>query len=360
MSPKTATTTNRAHTASNGKGSAKSAASASKRTQLITPDDLYLLRQMFDCRLSPDGSTLATCIDEIDRDARKKYMHLYTLKLDGAGDTLGSRFTFGGALRRFTRGEFNDRQPRFSPDGSLIAFLSNRSEKGQVHLIHTDGGESWKLTAFDGNVIDYAWSPDGSKIVCVVSPIDPELKQREEQQKLGKKGYELPAVRHITRLRYRLDGAGYFPPERSEMHTVDVASGKTRLLLRDGKDNGEPVFTPDGRHIVFSSNKSDDPDSDFLRYDLWRVPAGGGKVDLIRTFDGPCFSPSVSPDGKWIAFRGFRETNIHWGEKDNQLWVVPISGGKPKLLGSGLDRPADNSCLNDTWGTPPTFAPLWA
>jgi len=360
LSPKTVTKATSTRASANGKGSPKAAAATKKGTHSVTPDDLYLLRQMFDCKLSPDGTQLATTIDEINRDERKKYMNLYTLQLGEAGSTLGARLTFGGSLRRFTRGEFNDRQPLFSPDGSLIAFLSNRSERSQVHLIHADGGESWKLTTFDGNVQDFAWSPDGSRIVCVVSPIDPDFKEREAQMKIGKKGFEQPAVRHITRLRYRLDGAGYFPPERSELHSVEVETGKSRLLVRDGKDNYQPTFTPDGKTVVFCSNKSADPDSDFLRVDLWRVPAAGGKVEKIPTFDGPCESPAVSPDGKWIAFRGFRETNIHWGEKDTKLWVVALSGGKPRLLGAGLDRPVDNSCLNDTWGTPPTFAPLWA
>lgn len=343
--------------ANNGKLSGKPGGKAALRP--ISPDDLYLVRQMFDCRLSPDGRTLATTIDEISRDERKKYMHLYVLPVEGHGERLSSHFTFGG-LRQFTRGEFNDRMPRWSPDGSLLGFISNRSERGQVHLIHADGGESWKLTAFEGHVIDYTWSPDGSRIVCVVSPLDPDVKFRDEQQKQGKKGYEQPAVRHVTRLRYRLDGAGFFPPERNELHSVDVASGKTRLLVRDGKDNNEPCFTPDGRWVVFSSNKSDDPDSDFMRVDLWRVPVRGGEVEKIRTFDGPCDSPSVSPDGKWIAFRGWKETNIHWGEKDEKLWVVPIDGGKPRELAPELDWPVNNSCLNDTWGTPPTHAPVWS
>jgi dipeptidyl aminopeptidase/acylaminoacyl peptidase len=360
LSPKTTTKATSARASANGKHTAASAARTTGRKQAVTPDDLWQLRQMFECRLSPDGTTLVTMIDEINRDERKKYMNLYTYSLGESAGGVGGKLIFGGGLRRFTRGEFNDRQPRFSPDGSLIAFQSNRSERSQVHLIHADGGESWKLTAFDGNVVDYSWSPDGSKVVCVVSPIDPDVKEREAQTKLGRKGYELPAVRTITRLRYRLDGAGYFPPERSELHVVDVASGKSKLLLRDGKDNYEPVFTPDGKWVVFTSNKSDDPDSDFLRADLWRIPAGGGKVEKIKTFDGPSESPSISPDGKWIAFRGFRETNIHWGEKDTKLWLVPIEGGKPRLLGAGLDRPSDNSCLNDTWGTPPTHAAQWS
>src|SRR5262249_16005388 len=155
------------------------------------------------------------------------------------------------------------------------------------------------------NVGDLVWSPDSKHIAFTYTPQDAEAVEREKKSKEGKKNQDQPVVRHITRFRYRLDGMGYYPQGATERRIVDVSSGRERNLVADGKDKGEPCFTPDGKWLLFSSNKSADPDVEFMKGDLWRVPADGkGGIEKIATFDGPAYSPAVSPDGQWIAFRG--------------------------------------------------------
>jgi dipeptidyl aminopeptidase/acylaminoacyl peptidase len=319
------------------------------KSRRIAPDDLYALRQLSDCQLSPDGRLLATALQQVNREENKAYSNIF---IQPAG---------GGALRQFTRGEAGDRQPRFSPDGKHLAFVSSRSEKSQLWVMPVDGGEAWQLTKLEGNVGSFAWSPDGKSLAFSHTPSDPEALEREKLAKQGKKGQDAPLVRHITRFRYRLDGMGWFPPGATEIHVVELASGRERTLVADGKDNGEPCWTPDGRHIVFSSNKSADPDVEFTRGDLWKVQADGkGAVEKISTFEGPAFGPAVSPDGQWVAFRGYPDHRLGWAESYDELHVVPLGGGKPKRLGGALDRPHENASINDTWGTPPTNPPLWA
>jgi dipeptidyl aminopeptidase/acylaminoacyl peptidase len=338
---------------------AKSAASAAKaasslKLNPVVPEDLYSLRQCFSCVLSPDNSLLATVIDGNNREENKKFSNIW---LQGLNARTGKG---QGKLRQFTRGEFADSSPRFSPDGRLIAFLSNRSEKSQLHLIPVDGGESWQLTHLPGNVAELAWAPDGKSIAIVFSPQDKDAAEREKLAKQGKKGVDQPAVREIDRIQYRLDGFGFYPQGRSELHIVDVSSGKARLLLNDGKDNSQICWSPDGKWLVFVSNKSEDPDLDYMKSQIWRMRSDGvGKAIKVHTFEGPQSSPAVSPDGKWIAFRGWADPKKHWNEADSRLWVVPFVGGIPRRLGQELDRPVDNSCLNDTWGIPPTAPPVW-
>ncbi|MCH7472550.1 S9 family peptidase [bacterium] len=320
-----------------------------KKARPVTTGDLYRLRQLADCQLTPDGKSLITAMDSINKEENKKVMHLYLQP------------TRGGALRQFTRGEHVDHHPRVSPDGKLIAFISNRSEKSQVHLIRSDGGESWQLSKMEGNISGFAWAPDSKRLAVVFSPQDEEAKEREKLRKQGKKGKDAPKVRRITRFLYRMDGAGFFPEGKSELHIVNAGTGKAPLLVKDGKDNDQPAFTPDGRSVVFVSNKSKDPELDFLRYDLWLVAASGkGKVQKIATFDGPSYSPAVSPDGKLVAFRGWPDPHMMWNERNARLYAAPLSGGKPVELGSGLDRPVENLSINDTWGLPSTAPPLWS
>lgn len=315
----------------------------------ITPDDLYALKQLSDCQLSPDGKLIATVLQQVNKAENKTYSNIFV------------QSSVGGPLRQFTRGESSDRSARFSPDGRYLAFISSRSEKSQLWLMHVDGGEAWQLTKLDGNVGGFAWSPDSRSIAFTYVAQDAEMLERERLAKQGKKGQDTPVARHITRFRYRLDGMGWFQQAASELRIVDVASGRERVLVSDGKDNGEPCWTPDSRHVVFSSNKSKDPDLEFTRSDLWKAQADGkGAVEKIGTFEGPAFGPSVSPDGQWVAFRGYPDHKLGWSETYDEIYVVPLGGGKARRLGGELDRPHENASINDTWGTPPTNPPLWA
>ena len=138
-----------------------------KKLRPVTTGDLYNLKQLFNCSLSPCGNAIVTSVDAINKAENKKYMNLYVQP------------TGGGELRQFTRGESSDHSPAFSPDGKLIAFISNRSKKSQLHLICADGGESWQLTKQDGGVGSFNWAPDSKSIVFTFSPQDEEEKERE-------------------------------------------------------------------------------------------------------------------------------------------------------------------------------------
>jgi len=322
---------------------------AKKKAHPIAAEDLYLLKQPMFCRLSPDGKTLAMAISSIDKAENKKRMNLFLQPVRG------------GELRQFTQGKNGDANPQFSPDGKLLAYTSSRNGKSQLYLIRTDGGESWPLTAMEGSVADFTWAPDGKSLCVVFRPQDEEAKKREQLAKQGKPELAEPMVRHITRLHYRLEGAGYLPDSRFELHIVNAKTGKARLLFRDEYDNFTPQFTPDGKGIIFASNKNPDYELEPMLYDLYKIRADGkGKVRKIETFAGPSFAPVVSPDGKWLAFTGWEDPKKFWPEINIQLFVVPIDGGKPRCLSTDLDRPVTNLSLNDTWGMAWSGYPRWS
>lgn len=320
-----------------------------KKLRPVTPGDLYKLKQLYHCSLSPCGKFIVTAVDAIDKAENKTYKHLYVQP------------TSGGKLRQFTRGESVDHSPQFSPDGKLIAFLSTRSKKSQLHLIHTDGGESWQLTTMPGGVGSFNWSPDSKSIVFTFIPQDEEAQQRERKQDLGKEGFGSPKARHVTRFFYKLDGAGFLAEGSSEIHTVKVKSAKTTQLVKDKFDNVGPVFTPDGQFVVFHSNKHPNHELEVMFSDLYKVRADGtGRVAKIATFGGPASEPAISPDGRWIAFRGHENPELMWNERNTELFVVPVGGGQPQNLSHKLDRPVENLSLGDTGGMPGSTPLAWS
>jgi dipeptidyl aminopeptidase/acylaminoacyl peptidase len=315
----------------------------------ITPEDLYKIRQPGECRLSPGGTRLAVVVSQSDKETLKRFSNIWVVP------------TGGGEPRQFTQGKYSDGSPRFSPDGRTIAFLSNRSGKSEVWTIPTDGGEARQLTKLQGSVSNLAFSPNGKKLAVVFTPLDAEAKEREANQKKGLPGQEAPKVRAIERIFYKLDGAGFIPKERSHLWLVDVESGRAKQMTDDDRyDESHPVFSPDGKWIYFNSNRTADPDVDLEREQIWRIPARGGAVEKIRTFDGPSSGFSISPDGEWIAFHGHPDADAPWGTKHTKLWLVRAGGGRPVELTANLDRTCTNTTINDTFGTGSTAPPIWS
>ena len=306
----------------------------------ILADDIYKIRQPATCRLSPDGKNLAVVVGQPDKESLKNLSHIWMVP---TGD---------GAPRQFTQGKGGDSQPRFSPDGRTLAFLSARSGKSEIWTMPTDGGEARQLTKLGGSIAEFSFSPNGRKIAITFVPQDADAKEREEKKKRGEPGADSPRVRAITRLFYKLDGVGFLPQGRKHIWIVDVETGKAKQLTSDDRyDEHAPTWSPDGRWIYFNSNRTANPDFDLERTFIWRVRARGGEIERVRTFDGPSTTFSLSPDGAWIAFLGYDDADAPWNTRHTKVWLVPSEGGRPVELAADLDRGCENSTINDTFGT---------
>ncbi|KAF0244630.1 MAG: putative S9 family [Planctomycetota bacterium] len=313
-------------------------------------DDIYRIAQPVACRLSPDGARAVAVVSQPDREQLKNVSHLWMC------DVAGAKKPF-----QFTHGKASESSPKWSRDGKRIAFLSARSGKSEIWVIAADGGEARQLTNLGGSISEFEWSPNGKKLALIFTPQDDEATKREEMKKRGEPGHESPMVREISRLFYKLDGAGFLPGGKAHLWVVDAAGGKGKQLLRDEKyTEGDPCWSPDGRAIYFVSCRTGDPERELDRNDIWRIPAGGGRFVKIRKFAGGASNISVSPDGKWIAFLGQPDPDARWSSVHTKLWLIPSTGGKPALLSRGLDRSISNSAISDTFGIPPTPRPSWS
>ena len=161
--------------------------------RLMTAEDLGMLKQPTTCRLSPDGSWVYLTVQSTDMEQRKYRSHLYRYEV---ATSLLTQLTFG---------EVSDGAVHFSPDGQTIAFLSNRGGKSGVWLMSVAGGEPRSLGKVCGSLSEIAWSPDDRSIAAIVTEDDPM-----EKDPSGKE-VDVPAVRRITRMAYKLDGQGYLP-----------------------------------------------------------------------------------------------------------------------------------------------------
>jgi len=315
----------------------------------IAADDIYRIQQPTKCCLSPHEDNVAVVVNRFDKDSLKLRSHIWLVP------------TRGGTPRQFTHGKSADHSPRFSPDGRTLAFISNRSGKSEVWMMPTDGGEAHQLTKLEGNVSELAFRPSGRQLVVSYTPRDEDAKEREKKKKRGEPGQELPRARFLDRIFYKLDGVGFIPKGRTHLWLIDCRTGHARQLTSDDRyDETQPVFSPDGRWIYFASNRSADPDLNLMRIDIWRIPARGGSLEAIRTFQGPSYNFSLSPDGQWIAFLGTKDPDASWGREHAKLWLVPATGGRPTELTERLDRSCENTTISDTFGVGETDPPVWS
>ncbi len=315
--------------------------------RLIRAEDLYQLETVSGARISPDGRFVVYAQHRVDRQTEKKYSNLWIVP------------TSGGKPRPFTTGDQNDTLPQWSPDGQAVAFLSNRCDTdrpAQLYLISMEGGEASLLADVKGEIKSFSWSPDGKKLLLSLRKTDPDELERQEDEVKKKLGV---VFRRYDRLFYKLDGFGYLPHERIHIWTVDVSTGKAhQLTSHPVYDELDPSWSPDGKSIVFVSNRTADPDANLDCDDLYVMPVSGGEIRKITAPLGGKRNPVFSPDGLWIAFFGVEGVDLDY--KNMSLWVVPADSSAAACnLTQAYDLHVDSMTINDT-KEPDMLPPVWS
>ena len=318
---------------------------AAKQTSSITANDLYKIRPISDCAIAPDGKSVVYTVRRVDRDSEKKYTNLW----------LGS--AENGNHNQFTYGNQSDTMPQWSPDGTQIAFLSNRGnqdEPAQLYVIRANGGEARPISSIKGRISQFEWSPNGKQIVCSVQLTDKDVLERKADPKKRKLGV---VERHITRVHHKFDGKGFLPKERTHIWRVNVKKGRAKQLTHGAiHDESSPTWSPDGTQILFLSNRADDPDFNPGGEDFYLMSTKGGEFERLVTPFGAKSQPTFSPDGKWIAYYSHSVKADWW--KHSHLWVVPSDGGAARCLTGAHDFHVGNASGNDMGGCV-TVRPIW-
>ncbi len=320
--------------------------SAYKKNRLIKAEDLYHFQLITYSEISPDAGNVVFCLQKVDKKRIKKFSNLWIVS------------TRGSSARQFTYGDQMDLNPKWSPNGKQIAFISNRIDEKQyqIFLIPFHGGEARQLTNLKGTFQSFEWSPDGRHILCQFRKYDKHLTEKgcdEQKEKLG------IVSRHITRVFYKADGTGYLPKERWHIWIIDARTGRAKQLT-DGEifDEWEPSWSPFGDEIVFCSNRNKDPDLNPYAIDLFVISSEGGKIKMVNTPFGRKMLPRFSSDAQWITYVGYEGQGDWW--KNYSIGVVSATGrGVSKSLTKRFDFHVSCSTLTDMV-SPRISPPTWS
>jgi dipeptidyl aminopeptidase/acylaminoacyl peptidase len=270
-----------------------------------TLDGILSLERVGSPEISPDGRRVAYSVRRANWDENEYETQIWLAD------------TTEGALRRLTTARKSALSPAWSPDGTRLAFISDRTDKRQIYLIRLSGGEAEALTTGEEGVTNFAWSPDGATIAFTATePKPPALKDREKQY--GE---------------FRIVGQEH---RMSHLFLVDVTSRATRPLTSGPFTVGSFDWSPDGRSIAFDHRIDPTPGSSGTA-DISIVTIADGAVRHLVTQDGPDTHPVWSPDGSFIAFQSAMANTAYY--YSNQVVArVPSSGGTPEALTAAFDE----------------------
>ncbi|WP_138420676.1 S9 family peptidase [Aquibacillus sediminis] len=298
----------------------------------IVAKDLLKFSFISDPQLSPDG-TKVVFVKRIINDKKNYQSSLYVKDVTTGVET------------RFTQADANDTNPRWSPDGNTILFVSNRSGKQQIWSISLTGGEAQQLTHFSNGATNPVYSPDGKQLLVTVSLEEEEPLNGEEASNNNKESKDAELKPYVTtRLKYKAEGEGLLKNNYQQLVVIDLETGAATQLTDGLFDHHDGAFSPDGKRIAFASNQTDDPDRTF-RIDIFEIDLASKQITKLTNGEGMFDSPNYSPDGSQISLLG--HDLAYTNATLTRVWVLDLATKQLRCLTEDWDVHAEDVAIND-------------
>src|SRR3989449_1793523 len=276
--------------------------------KLLTALDLMKINAVSAPRISPDGTRVAYTVSETKMEKDKEWKNVTEVWVVAIT---------GGKPRQYTRGDKSATAPEWSPDGSMIAFLTDREKDGerQVWMMMADGGEAWAVTCQKGGVSGFRFSPDSKQLL--LSAADQPSKEEEDRKKVKD---DTMVIDHDIKM--------------THLWLWNIERKDEKRLTEGNFTVSDPQWSPDGTRISYTTRPTPKADDGNLS-DVWVLTVSKGEKRKLVDAAGSSDTARWSPDGQWVAYTGNPDPNA--GVSTTYLYVIPVSGGTPKQLTAKFD-----------------------
>lgn len=291
---------------------------------LITYEDLFNLEYASNPLVMPDGKTVLYERNSMDIMSDSRRTNMWTVSLDGSQHMplLSSKDSHYGAV--------------FSPDGTAMAYLSDKEGATQIYLRDMATGRTARVTDVAMRPNGLSFSPDSKQLAfAMFTPAKP--KPLFSLSFKPKDATWAEDAQYIDQTLFQRDGVGMNRPGNTQVYVVPSFGGTPRQITSgDYNYGGKLMWTASGNEIVMSANVREDSDFDVFNSDLLSVNINDGSITKLTDATGPESNPTLSPNGKLIAFTGFEDNGK--SNQINQLYVMNTDGSEVKTLTPDLDR----------------------
>ncbi|MEM9664077.1 MAG: S9 family peptidase [Bacteroidota bacterium] len=294
----------------------------------FSAEDVFQLEWASDPQISPDGQQVVYLRNGMDVMEDRRMRRLWTVNTDGTGH------------RKLTAYDGNESSPRWSPDGTRLAYVRGTDGGSEIFVRWMDTGQTARLTQLERSPGSLTWSTDGSMLAfsMLVPEPAPSLDVDLPRPPRGASWADKPTV--ITRMYHEADGSGPIEPGFRQLFVLPAEGGTPRQVTTGSYQHSGPLsWLPDQSGLVFSANRVEDPQHQRRESEVHVVTLAGALTTLTDR-DGPDRAPQVSPDGQQIAYLGFDDRVQTF--QNTEVYVMDRDGSGRRLITGALDLSFDS------------------
>ena len=301
-------------------------AAAQGDPRLFTAEDVFELEWAEAPEISPDGQRAIYARRSNDIMTDRTVSQVWIVDLGGSSHQ--PLLADGGSYR----------SPRWSPDGTRVAYMKSNSGRTGLYVHYLDTGRDALLGTFAEGPGNLVWSPDGTMLAFTMAVKgEGETLVKSPRKPEGATWAKAPNV--IDRARYRSNGEGFLELAYDHVFVIPAEGGTARQLTEgDFNHGGNLSFTPDGGQILFSANRNEDWELQSREADIFSVDVASAAMAQLTAEPGEEDSPTVSPGGGTVAY--LRTGNAREPFLPTDVFVMDRDGGNSRNLTDGLDRRA--------------------
>jgi dipeptidyl aminopeptidase/acylaminoacyl peptidase len=286
-------------------------------------EDIFALQYANDIQISPDGKQIVYRKMGYDIMSDKNVGNLWILNTDGSGH------------QKLTLKDADETSPRWSPSGDRIAFVSQGNKGSEIFIYWTQTAKMARMTQLPQNPSSLTWSPNGLQLAfSMFVPSLPPVIAKIPKSPKGAKWAKKPRI--TDRLNHESDGKGYIPTGFSHLFIMPSSGGLVKQVSSGNfHHRGSISWSKDSTTLYFSANRKPDWEYDFRNSEIYKINLNDGQILPLTERDGPDSAPSISPNGKMIAFIGFDDKREAY--QNRLLYLMDIEGSEKRLISQNID-----------------------